>query len=154
MSRFDATDSSTALVSAHGRQVFLRLSPNGRWLAYMSNESGPWEIWLNTFPVTGPGRKVSIAGGSQPVWSPAGDRLYYRRGDTVHVVNVDPLTGRFGRPAPFITGPFLNVPGWSYDVSADGRRLLLIQGPIERTGNQIRFIRDFDRVIREAIVSK
>lgn len=131
-------------------QIFASLSPNGDWLAYMSSESGPWEVWVEPFPGPGSRQKPSIAGGEEPLWSPQGDRLYYRYRNTWYVAAVNQSTGHVGTPEEFISGPFVNVPGYSYDVSPDGERLLLILGPSEETTNHIRVIRDFLSEIKRA----
>lgn len=137
-------DTSAVWIRRPGQQAMPRVSPDGRWLAYASTETGQGEIWVEPFPPTGGRRtKVSISGGEEPVWSPKGDRLFYRYLDTWYVVQVNTLTGRVAKPERFISGSFLNVPGFSYDVSADGERLLLIHGPSETTGSEIRFIRNF-----------
>ncbi|MGH7551742.1 MAG: hypothetical protein ACREMQ_01785 [Longimicrobiales bacterium] len=60
------------------------------------------------------------------------------------MVRFDPRTGTSGAPTPFVRGPFINVPGPSYDVSRDGRRLLLIIGPAQETANHVRFISGFE----------
>ena len=64
-------------------------SPDGRWLAYVSDESGRPEVYVREYP--GPGRKWSISteGGSQPVWSPAGGELFYREGTRLMVVTME-----------------------------------------------------------------
>jgi serine/threonine-protein kinase len=63
-------------------------SPDGRAIAYVSNETGRNEIHLRPFP--GPGEKVvvSTAGGNEPVWSPGGRELFYRVGDSLMAVDV------------------------------------------------------------------
>jgi Tol biopolymer transport system component len=76
-------------------------SPDGRWLAYSSNESGRPEIYVR--PVYGEGRRIQVSteGGQMPAWSPKGNRLFYRQGAAmiaVDVVGRDPLVmGRRGR---------------------------------------------------------
>jgi Tol biopolymer transport system component len=54
-----------------------RLSPDGRWMAYESNESGRWEVFLRGFPQSGDKRQISIAGGAQPQWRRNGGELFY-----------------------------------------------------------------------------
>jgi eukaryotic-like serine/threonine-protein kinase len=81
-----------------GTQPFLRtrfsegapaFSPDGRWLAYGSNESGRPEIYVQ--PCPGPGRKwqISAAGGTEPAWNRNGRELFYRDGNRMMVVDVD-----------------------------------------------------------------
>ena len=54
-----------------------RLSPNGRWMAFTSNESGAREVWIRSFPDLQNKHQVSTAGGSNPEWDPDGNELYY-----------------------------------------------------------------------------
>ena len=63
-----------------------RFSPDGRWLAYMSDESGRLEIYAQAFP--GPGEKYTLStqGGKEPVWSRDGREIFYRDGDRMMVV--------------------------------------------------------------------
>jgi serine/threonine protein kinase/Tol biopolymer transport system component len=54
------------------------VSPDGRWFAYTSDESGQWEVYVRSFPEAGPATRVSVDGGLEPLWSPDGRELYYR----------------------------------------------------------------------------
>jgi len=110
-------------------------SPDGRWLAYMSNETGRDEIYLIPFSITGPGgkRQVSIGGGAEPVWAPDGQDLFYRDGDEMMAVAIETEPElSVGTPRLLFEGRFLPVlsgddPGGSYDISPDGQRFLMIQ---------------------------
>jgi dipeptidyl aminopeptidase/acylaminoacyl peptidase len=62
------------------------LSPDGHRIAYVSDESGETEVWVRSFPDAGPATQVSIRGGSEPIWSPEGAALYFRRGTSFFVV--------------------------------------------------------------------
>ncbi len=105
-------------------------SPDGRWIAYVSDESGRDEVYVRACP--GPGGKfsISIEGGIQPVWSPAGGELFYREGDKMMVVAVEKgPTFRSLKPnvlfeGSFATG-FLHNP--NYTVTPDGQRFVMIQ---------------------------
>ena len=65
-----------------------RFSPDGRWLAYISDESGRYEIYVQPYP--GPGGKwqISTEGGTEPVWNPNGRELFYRSGDKMMAVDI------------------------------------------------------------------
>jgi eukaryotic-like serine/threonine-protein kinase len=65
------------------------ISPDGRWLAYGSNESGQSEIYAMPFPDGGSRVQISIAGGSDPVWSPKGDELYFQQQSEMMVGKID-----------------------------------------------------------------
>ena len=109
------------------------ISPDGRWLAYQSNESGQSEIYVRPFPEVGRGRwQVSSGGGSQPVWSRSGRELYFVTTDHyLAQVSVESAAGRFAVSKPVnvrdVRQFFVRSPGRSYDISPDGRRFLMIR---------------------------
>jgi Tol biopolymer transport system component len=110
-----------------------QVSPNGRWLAYESDESGRPEVYVRPFPnVDSTGAVlVSTGGGFQPLWSPTGKKLFYLvRPNTIMAVPVDTATPSFsvGKPMAVVKGNFI-VPfsGLSYSVSRDGKRFLVMK---------------------------
>ena len=104
-------------------------SPDGSWLAYATNESGRYEIWVTEYP--GPGRKelLSVGGGREPVWSPQGDELFYRNRDKMMAVPVATQpTLSIGKPEVLFEGAFPSYSyGRNYDVSADAQHFLMVQ---------------------------
>jgi serine/threonine-protein kinase len=119
------------------------LSPDGRWMAYDSDESGQGvDVFIQSFPDPKVKRvKVSPAHGSEPMWTQGGRELVYREGDKVIAVSVDPATGAIGPPQILFSGPYPDNPGWtrprSYDVTPDGQRFLLTKLPGERAQPRI-----------------
>jgi len=106
-----------------------RIAPNGRWLAYGSNESGRGEIYLTPYPaVTSARRQVSADGGSAPRWTRAGRELVYRNGRQMMAVSVDPISGQLGSPMELFHGA-LEIEGntSTYDATADGERFLMLR---------------------------
>jgi len=109
-----------------------RFSPDGRWLAYVSDESGRPEIYVQPYP--GPGGKwqISIDGGTEPAWNANGRELFYRSGDKMMAVPVM-LQPSFsaGRPAMLFEGTYLSstfpLTGVAYDVTRDGQRFLMVK---------------------------
>jgi len=112
-------------------------SPNGRWIAYSSDESGDFEVYVRPYPV-GPGRwQLSFDGGSQPRWSGDGRELFYRTDDGVMVVSVETESESFGhgRARELVRGSFLggrrgmNLGGTvamsDYDVAPDGQSFVM-----------------------------
>jgi serine/threonine-protein kinase len=105
-------------------------SPNGRWVAYSSDESGRDEIYVRPFP--GPGGRVTVSteGGIEPAWNPNGRELFFRSGSRLLGVPVE--TGEaFRVTGPAIAladGPYYSY-GWQrqYDVFPDGERFLLMR---------------------------
>jgi serine/threonine protein kinase/Tol biopolymer transport system component len=106
-----------------------RFSPDGRWLAYLSDESGRYEVYVQAYP--GPGGKwqISTEGGTGPVWNPNGPELFYRSGNKMMKVDIATQPGFApGTPQVLFEGGYeADVPGANYDVSPDGQRFLMIK---------------------------
>jgi hypothetical protein len=66
------------------------ISPDGRWIAYTSDESGINEIYLRRYPEGDARAQVSVGGGNSPRWTRRGDEIYYLKGDTLRTVSVGP----------------------------------------------------------------
>src|SRR5262249_31946365 len=115
------------------------LSPDGRWIAYESNESGRSEIYVHPYPDVDSGRwQVSNGGGTRPLWARTGRELFYMTNDLHPLVVPVQLGARFnwGTAAPVIKDRvFVAGPARSYDVSADGRRVLVIDTPAGSAGS-------------------
>ncbi len=113
-----------------------KFSPDGHWLAYASNESSRFEIYVQPYP--GPGGKwqVSTEGGMEPVWNPKVGELFYRNGNQMMVAGVETKSGfSAGKPRLlFDAGLYSPTPATypNYDVSPDGRFLML--KPTEQQG--------------------
>ncbi|MGA8366284.1 MAG: hypothetical protein WB716_03115, partial [Candidatus Acidiferrales bacterium] len=107
-----------------------RFSPNGRYIAYASDETGNYQIYVQTFPQQGGKWQVSTAGGLNPEWRRDGKELYFLSNAGLMAVDVDTTGPQFevGIPKPLFdanigTNGFPNAP---YRVSADGQRFLAI----------------------------
>ncbi len=110
------------------------LSPDGRWVAYESVESGQFEVYVRPFPDVTAGKwQASTNGGSQAMWAPGGNELFYVAGaGGIMSVRVDPGPPMvIGAPAKIIDGPYMwRVDGFAgrlYDVSRDGRRFVVLK---------------------------
>ncbi len=100
-----------------------RFSPDGKWIAYVSNETKRNEVYVQPFPPTGEKWRVSSAGGAVVRWRGDGRELFYLAPDqTLMSVAVEP-GGGFGTPVALLREPDL-APG-GYDVTADGRQFLM-----------------------------
>jgi eukaryotic-like serine/threonine-protein kinase len=120
----------TPFLQTRATEVTGRFSPNGRWLAYTSNESGRDEIYVRPFPGTGGTAQVSTAGGGEPVWSRDGRELFYRSGEAVMAVPVSTEAAfAAGLPRRLFADHYERTGTGSggYDVSLDGRRFLMIE---------------------------
>ncbi len=105
-------------------------SPDGRYIAYVSGESGRLEVYVQPYPVLDSRTQVSSEGGVQPVWSRDGKELFFRQGRSMMAVEVR-TTPAFsvGRPRALFEGGAHESPSAaSYDVTPDGQRFLIVRG--------------------------
>ena len=113
------------------------LSPDGRWMAYFTNETGRDEVYVQRFPDMGEKQQISVGGGREPLWSPNGRELFYRSPRGLMVVPID-TEPRFlaGAPAVMFERPYaLFRQRRNYDISPDGERFLMIkEGATDSTG--------------------
>ena len=138
------------LLKTPANERLAHVSPDQRWMAYVSDESGRDQVWVRAFPEGPAAVQVSQDGGTEPVWAPDGATLYYRNrtGKQVYAVPVTPGTvPQFG--APVVTaGNWLA--GYSftrtYDIRPDGRALLLLAEPA--LGRELRIVLNADELIR------
>ncbi|MGH7584081.1 MAG: hypothetical protein ACREL5_12730, partial [Gemmatimonadales bacterium] len=107
-----------------------RVSPDGHWVAYSTDESGPYQVVVQPFPGPGPRVQVSVTGGTEPVWSPDGHRLFYRGNRKMMVADLSTTNGLAvtSRTAlfddAFEPAP---APHANYDVAPDGKHLLMLK---------------------------
>jgi len=113
------------------------LSPDGRWLAYVSGVTGSPEIWVRPYPGPGVPIRISPSGGREPVWDPGGQELFYLEGNQMMAVRVAAEPGFTSQPPQeLFEGNYLhqdNRP--SYDVGVDGR-FLMIKAAEQEEGQQ------------------
>jgi len=120
-----------------------QVSTDARWIAFNSDESGRWEVYVARFPTLTDKRQVSSAGGMQPRWRRDGTELYYLSLDGVVMaadISDAPQGGLTGAPRPLFSthlSPSPNVP--QYDVAADGSRFLVIE-PARSGGEPVTFV--------------
>jgi hypothetical protein len=114
-----------------------QFAPNGRLVAYQSDESGRNEIYVTAYP--GPGGKwqVSIDGGAEPRWNPSGRELFYRSGNKLMAVPVETSpTFRAGAPKMLFEGRYEPT----YDVAPDGTRFLMLKSTAVPEPSQIHVV--------------
>jgi Tol biopolymer transport system component len=115
--------------SSGASEVGARFSPDGRWVAYVSTETGANEVYVRPFPPTGEKTRVSSSGGTEPDWRGDGRELYFVAPDkTLMAVPVQPERERleFGAPIPLFKAPVASPHARNYcQPAADGRRFLI-----------------------------
>jgi Tol biopolymer transport system component len=126
-------------------------SPDGRWLAYESNESGSYEVYVRPFP--GPGGKwqVSTGGGRYPEWSRNGKELFYRTEDSKIMAVTYTASGdsfHADKPQLWSPGQFTDrgLGKYNFDLHPDGKRFAVLKSPgTEQTAavNKVSFIFNF-----------
>jgi serine/threonine-protein kinase len=121
---------SKSLIATRFNELNADISPDGRWLAYQSNESGRFEIYVRPFPAVDTGRwQISNGGGTRPVWRAKGHELFFVAGDGRHmmttaVTRTEP-TFSAGTPTALFEATFLTAYPRSWDVAPDGRFLVI-----------------------------
>ncbi|MDH5235348.1 MAG: hypothetical protein OEW77_10345, partial [Gemmatimonadota bacterium] len=116
------------------------LSPDARWLAYVSNDGGRYEVRVTTFPSGREKWQVSAAGGSEPVWSGDGRELFYVADDGYMMVATVAPGAEFrilGQRRLFAVAPYVMYGIWNrnYDVTRDGRRFLMLRRANDATSS-------------------
>ena len=115
------------LVATVANELNARLSPDGGWMAYNSDESGRSEVYVQPFPNVTAGRwTVSTGGGHTPVWSPDGTELFYMNGTELLAVSVETRGEAFTAAVPEVLfdGPFATTQDGNFDVFPDGGHFL------------------------------
>jgi dipeptidyl aminopeptidase/acylaminoacyl peptidase len=136
------------------------LSPDGRWVAYVSNESGIWEVYVRPFPGAVGKWQVSTQGGTEPAWSANGRELFYRDGHKMMAVPVS-TTPSFepGTPRALFEAGFEHSPAMmfsrNYDVTPDGQRFVMIESleqdvPIAHVNVVLNWFEELKAKMREA----
>jgi serine/threonine-protein kinase len=109
-------------------ELLPRLSPDGKWLAYSSNQSGAIEVYVKAFPGPSGRWQVSTEGGSEPVWARTGDRLFYRKGRQLVVATLQTTPGFavLGREVLFEADYATDLLHANYDVAPNGKEFVML----------------------------
>ena len=113
-----------------GRKRSGRFSPDGKWMAFVSDETGEYQVYVTAYPGPGATVVVSTKGGLSPIWAGDGHELFFRLGSKLmaaRMSSTSPL--RFTAPAELFDGPYtLDLMGHQReDVASDGRRFLMVE---------------------------
>jgi serine/threonine protein kinase len=115
-------------------------SPDGRWVAHSSTEAGQSEIFVRSYPDGKTIRQISVDGGIEPVWCPCGE-LFYRNGNRWMSAKIRTQPDlQWDPPQLAFQTDFIDTPGRSYDVSPDGKRLLVVKRAEPDVRNQINLV--------------
>jgi len=155
----DGKDSPQPIAHSRFGEGSAKFSPDGRWVAYSSDESGQPQVYVQAFP--GPGLKLQISnnGGTDPMWRRSGGELYYRNENKMMVVSVT-TSPEFRASAPKQlwegsyssgNGASCGMPGVnssSYDVTADGQRFLMVRDEDVAPATKIVVVLNFAEEVR------
>ena len=133
--------SSKALLQTQFHEDRPAISPDGRWMAYMSDETGRFEVYVRPFPNVEEGKwPISSEGGFSPLWGPGGRELFYRSGEAMMRVRIETEpTFSASSPQVLFTGGYVagrsegtgrqlgDTWGRNYDISPDGQRFLMLK---------------------------
>lgn len=115
------------------------ISPDGNWIAYVSDETGQWEIWIQSLTENATPYQVSTNGGIEPVWSASGE-LFFHLGNRWFVTRLSPGSATGWEPPQLaFQTEYIDTPGVSFDVSPEGKYLYVVKSsrPIPRTRFQV-----------------
>jgi serine/threonine-protein kinase len=131
------------------------ISPDGRWVAYQSDESGQAEVYVRPLNASAAGRwLISSGGGVNPLWARTGKDLFYQNGDVMMAVPVQ-LGASFSasRPTKLFEAHYSGgLGGRAYDATSDGQRFLMLRGETNQTDGIVMAINWLDEVKRHMAV--
>jgi serine/threonine protein kinase len=129
-----------------------RFSYDGRWVAFVSNESGRDEVYVRAFPGPGPKWQVSVEGGSRPRWRRDGKELIYRQTDgKIMSAEVRSNGSKFevGKVQALFFARFGSAGGDSYDVTSDAQRFLIITAPELPASTPLTVVLNWDAEVKK-----
>ena len=151
--RLDGDTISKPIVSTKAfAELAPRFSPDGRWVAYASDQSGQSEVYVRAFPALGALYAVSVGGGTTPVWAPDGRHIYYLANGQINVATVATtpsftVTSRHQLfEIPFNIAANVHA---SFDVAPDGQHLLLVKPTSGET--QVVVVHDWKYELRDRL---
>jgi Tol biopolymer transport system component len=132
-----------------------RLSPNGRWLAYVSDESRRDEVYVTAFPGSRGRWRISADGGNRPVWARNGQELFYWSGDRMMAVAVT-TDATFGASKPRLLFEAKALPddAPSYDVTPEGEFLMIEPGESDTPPTQINVVLNLLQEVRQRVATQ
>ena len=141
------------LVATRFEERFPSVSPDGRWLAYSSDQSGTSDVFVRPLDRDGEEIRVSLAGGSEPMWGPDGRELFYREPVTNGVMltsatlSLEPALAVTARTQLFdVTQMSTTAPHSNYDVSPDGRTFAMVR---QNPSTRIMVIQNLPALVRQ-----
>ena len=139
------------LLQASFSEIHAKVSPDGKWVAYASYETGRPEIYVAPFPGPGGQRQISTAGGLHPRWRDDGRELYYAGLDGILMAaEIAPKAGNIEIGTIRSLGiPTVTTRGWTYDVTADGQRFLVAARPEQKSTEPLTLVSNWTMLLKK-----
>jgi dipeptidyl aminopeptidase/acylaminoacyl peptidase len=148
------------LLQTPANEAWAEISPDGRWMAFGSDSSGRYEVYVQPFPGPGPRQQISFEGGTSPLWATSGRELFFAgerdKDGAVRVLAIDVSAGATfsaGKPRELFVGRYFMTGGpTGYDVSRDGKRFLMAEGlePSKQPATHLRVVLNWFEELRRA----
>jgi Tol biopolymer transport system component len=142
------------LIESSFNKFAAQISPNGRWIAYVSDESGRQEVFVQPFPDLNGKWQISAMGGTEPRWSRDGRQMFYRNGSKMMAVDIQTQAGfaagipRLLFDQPYATGNLY----YYYDVAPDGQRFLMLKDIEEQTSQlELRMVLNWGEEVKRRV---
>jgi len=132
------------------------ISPDGRFLAYLSDESGQYEVYVQAFPGQGAKWKISTNGGTEVCWARSGRELFYREDDKMMAVRIETRPEfSASKPSVLFTGYRTSNPGFRfYDVFPDGEHFLMVRGEESPSSTELALIQNWSGEVERMAPSR
>jgi hypothetical protein len=129
-----------------------QLSPDNRWLAFASNESGRFEVYVQPFPSAGGKYRISPSGGSEPRWRADGAELFYVGPDRKLMALAISTGATFssGQPAVVVDARISDSAWWDYAVTPDGQQFIIKQTTNEGRSSPLNVVLDWSVLVASA----
>jgi Tol biopolymer transport system component len=156
----DAAHTTVPLIQTPAQERNGVVSPDGRWVAYESDSSGRFEIYVRPFPNVSSGQwRISTAGGTRPLWAPNGDEIFFVAPDGA-IMGAPVTRGstwQAGEATTVVEARYLTEGALSartYDVSADGKRFLMVKPVAPDSVAQIVIVQNWFEELKRLVPTK
>ena len=151
----DGEPEAEPLIATEAHEANAELSPNGRFLAFASTETGIPEVYLLRYPDLDRKVRVSSSGGNQPIWSADGAKLYYRSAERMMVIELGPDGELVAAPSVVFDRHYYRhaAGGRSFDVLEDGRFLMISERVQPATSTELIFVQGWLSEVERALAA-